>query len=250
MPDQLVPEWRDINATRRYPFGDEVTLRSSQGDVISDSAFVDAKLFPVGGGARQYISSIVKDVDLLTFSISDETAADLGSGSATLSSSPATIELSDQYGRSSGVLVPGPQGLSTFAGWSDGTYTFSLEATELVSSVVVPVPDSGVRAIIAGDLLFSGDVWLYGKDGVVLTEEDGNVRIDVVGDPLYLRKACDEENSELTYRRFLQTINGFGPDLYGGFLFFASDELVEDPAIKFEPIDGGLKVKLVATVIN
>jgi hypothetical protein len=75
----------------------------------------------------------------------------------------------------------------------------------------------------AGEL-FAGDVWLVGEDGVVLRrDDDGSLRIDIIGDPFAARKLCADESASdaeievLSPYCPIKKLNGVEPDDQGNF---------------------------------
>jgi hypothetical protein len=240
----IFPEWRDENRNRKYPFSDTATLVSDDSLELPEAAFFDARLYPVGGGARQHLSAVIVDVGVLTFEVSDEVRV-RGTGEFSQVSPEETIFLFDGYGRPAGVLVCDPDQLSTLLGWAPGRHAFSVAASEFVSSVVVPVPERNVSAfVLQSEDAFFGDVWLVGGDGVVLREDGADVvRVDVVGDPYYTRRACDKEPTAVYTPRFLKRINGMRPDALGNFIF-SPGSAREDNVLRIEPEYGGLHIFL------
>ena len=73
--------------------------------------------------------------------------------------------------------------------------------------------------------LFTQDVLLVGDNGIVLrqdAEDPEVIRVDVVGDPLFIRKNCTEVE-RFTTPNFLRTINGCPPDSDGNFNLTVGD---------------------------
>lgn len=218
-------DWRVENAHRRYPFADDVTLTNIAGLVIPDTLFLDARLYPIGGGPRQFISSVVKEDSIITFNISDRTS-DLASAAYSEVDIPENGEVAvyDTYGRPAGVLVSTEDMLRSFASIDAGAYTFTLGETAFATTVVIPQPSLGVRGFLlpSGDVV-SGDTWLVGEDGIVLRrEDDGSIRVDAVGDPFAEQKLCTEEETSEAQQRApycpIRTINGIAPDEAGNIL--------------------------------
>jgi hypothetical protein len=225
----LFPEWRDETKQLRYPFADSAALTNGVLE-IPNWLFLDGRLYPIGGGTRFYISKIVKAADVVTFTLSDETA-ELATASYDISAVPANGELVfvDSYGRPAGMLLSASQYLSIFGAMGQGTYAFDIDDTEFAAIVATPQPDAGVRGVVTddGDVL-TGEVWLVGENGVVLREEDGAVRVDIVGDPFADRALCEAEEPQddpeegggeavLDPYCPVMTINKYAPDRYGNF---------------------------------
>ena len=226
MPTEIRhPEWRDSHATTKYPFIDSATLVSDDGEVILEGVFLDASLYPFGAAKGLYIASIERTIEnKVVITLVDSSGFDQCSGSFVLDelntvdqddmafsqvgkfTSPCSplsdedddylIRFVDTKGYSAGIVVANLTMLKTFVGWSIGVHRFSPEATEFAASVVVPTPDVGVRGfeLSNGDIV-TGEVWFYGEQGVTLscskdTQDNQIVRVDVVGDPLFVRANC------------------------------------------------------------
>ena len=226
----LFPEWRDETKQLKYPFADRASLTNSTLEIPS-WLFLDGRLYPIGGGSRFYISKITKVADVVTFTLSDETA-ELATASYDISAIPASGELvfTDSYGRPAGMLLSASQYLAIFGAMSQGTYEFDIDATEFAATVTIPQPDVGVRGVVTddGDVL-TGELWLVGENGVVLREEDGAIRVDVVGDPFANRALCEAEEPQddpeegeaepaLAPYCPVLTINKYPADRYGNFI--------------------------------
>lgn len=222
----LFPEWRDETKQIRYPFADSAACTNGALE-LPPWLFLDGRLYPVGGGARLHISKITKVASTVTFTLADETT-ELATAAYDVASPPANGELifTDKYGRPAGMLLSAADRLSVFGAMGQGTYEFTVEQTEFAATVAVPQPNYGVRGIITdeGEIL-TGDVWLVGERGVVLHEEDGAIRVDIVGDPFASRAVCAEEEQQdndvpddaLDPYCPIMTINGYSPDSYGVF---------------------------------
>jgi hypothetical protein len=137
--------------------------------------------------------------------------------------------------------VDGSSPLNELAAWTVGTHTFTQAATEFVATVVIPAAEPGVRGLLTEqNELLTGDVWLVGNAGVVLSAVDpSTIRVDVVGVPLFKRFVCAPQ-TEFPTKKFLKTINGCGPDPYGNFTITSTEKSVDHPAIRVYPINGTL----------
>jgi hypothetical protein len=155
------------------------------------------------------------------------------------------VALTDNFDRPAGVLVSEPLRLSRFGSWPVGRHSFLPGSTEFVASCCIPTPEPGVRGLLdpSGNLL-TGDVWLVGDRGVVLRAEDGNIRVDIVGDPLFVRAQCFPENRFQT-PNYLKTINHCGPDQYGNFNFNVGTKYVPDPVLRVSPSAGQVQISAV-----
>jgi hypothetical protein len=192
------PEFRDEYQQSNYPFGDACSLLSTGGKSLGQSTFVDASIHPLGVQNAVYLSSVVISGNIAYFYLSEVDNAVVAYGSTNVLTPDNVINLLDAYGRPAGVLVGTSTSLAVFQTWDIGTYEFESDATEFIPSTVLPMPDIGVRSILTeDDDVFLGDVWLVGKDGVVLREDNGAIRVDIVRVPRKLRgKALRKDDQQ------------------------------------------------------
>jgi hypothetical protein len=249
----LFPEWRDETKQIKYPFSDYATMTNGVLE-LPNWLFLDARFYPIGGTGRFYISKISKIIDTVTFTLADDTG-DLATGSYIVATPPdnGEIAFTDDYNRPVGLLLTDSVYLGLFGAMGQGIYEFTADQSELTSSVVIPQPNTVVRGIVtADDDIFTGDVWLVGEKGVVLREEDGNIRVDVVGDAFATRALCETEEpleegegSVLTPYCPVMTINGYPPDQYGNFEFSVGSNESITTILRIVPSSGGtLRVEL------
>lgn len=227
----LFPEFRDEQEASRYPFADSASLQSDADETIqiAPDTFIDASFFIIGGYQRVYISSIVIAPQSITINVGDEELSVRVTSSYNPLSPPAdgVLLFADQYGRPAGMLLSSSTALARFSGWGTGTYTFDIDQTEFVGSVVIPANEPGVRAIRPETKQFlTGDIWLVGDQGVVLRQDGpGVIRIDIIGVPLFRRFLCEpQQGAYFPNKQYLKTINGCGPDEFGNFTFTATDQ--------------------------
>lgn len=214
------PEWRDSHDPTKYPFSQTATLQSDTGNVVLEGAFLDAALYPVGGGAELYLSRVVVQPETVTLYIGDPNNATLASGTFDTAAPPAELCLFDVYGRPAGLLVSSSERLALFAAWAVGEHSFISTDTPFVARCCMPVPDVGFRGFeLASGEIVTDDIWLVGENGVVLTHEQATapddcsgagttsevIRIDIVGDPLFKRKLCADDGAFET-PRFLRQL--------------------------------------------
>lgn len=242
----LFPEVRDENDFSRYPFADTASLESDDEQVIPPETFIDAAVYPIGGRERMFIQSIDIRSRLVTINISDPRGAVLCSGSFDPLDPPHNIPLTDAYDRAAGMLISEPLRLSIFSSWPVGSHPFSLGASEFAASVTIPTPEIGVRGIMteAGDLL-TGDIWIVGDNGVVVRKDgEGIIRVDIVGDPLFVRRLCAPQDL-FTTPRFITTVNDCPPDALGNYNLTVGNHTSPNTIIRILPVDGGLKIEAV-----
>jgi hypothetical protein len=255
MPERRIfPEFRDEYAGTLYPFLDTASLICiPTGQQIDRDLFLDAALHPIGveQGAL-YISNINIQSRRAHISIADRTRREKASVTFDPVATDDVLRLTDDWGRPAGVLVSDPLRLARFSAWAFGDHKFEPEATMFVPSCVIPTPEVGVRGILteAGDL-FTGDVLLVGDNGVIVRQDGENpdtIRVDIVGDPLFLRKLC-EPISLFTPPNFIRTINGCPPDEYGNFHLVVGDHLNDETIVRIYAGDQGLVIEAVGNTV-
>ena len=248
MPEKvLFPEWRNEQTKSKYPFADSATLNNGT-DFIPKSLFVDARLFVIGGGARQFISQVTVATEGVYIYISDENEEIIASGYVELASITGTVELLDAYERPAGVLVGEVSQLATLASWAAGDHTFEIDETEFTATVVVPQPQIGVRGFLVEGKLFAGDAWIVGEQGVFLTLDGEYIRVDIVGDPLARQRFCEQVFS-YDQPWFIRTITGYTSDEYGDFKIMAGSQLASDTVLRIEQRKNGIGFKLVGKIL-
>lgn len=270
MPEAvLYPEWRKQNESTRYPFSDNASLINSENRVLVEGTFLDAALYPIGGGVGLYLSKVVVEHEHVTLTIGDATRKELATGSFSLFSADDSVALEDAYGRPAGILVSESSRLGIFQAWGVGTHTFLRPQTEFAATVCFPTPEVGVRGIVLEDgSLFVGDVWLVGSDGVVfrsdeaITQENcgapttsiSALRFDVVGDPLFRRQLC-QPNSLFNTPRFVKTLRIIAgnrtidliPDDRGEMQIVGNNYLADDTVLRISVLPTGLRVGAVGS---
>lgn len=249
----LYPQFRDEQSDSRYPFSDRATLLSSERKLdIGRATFIDASLYAIGGDKQAYISAIVVGPQSVTIQIGDSGNKNRASVTYNPADPPESgvLTLADSYGRPAGMLLSSSTALAIFGSWPFETHTFKQANAEFVSSVVIPAKEAGVRAVKTptGSLL-TGDVWLVGDQGIVLRAvDDRTIRVDVVGEPLFVRHLCSAANlfSQPTFVKTL-TVNGIscGPDAYGNFIFTATGHEASDTILRVYTQDGNVKIDTV-----
>jgi hypothetical protein len=250
MAQQLkFPEWRDEARDTKYPFSDSATL--TNGSVtLPKSLLLDARLYPIGGGPRVFLSTMRLSADrTVRLGISAEGTGELASTTMSLDDVPVNGELAleDAFGRPAGIFVSEEEALAALSAFPQGAHTFEIFQTEFVATVVVPQPHLGVRGFLLDDgNVIAGDALLVGEDGVVLREEEGGIRVDVLGDPLGRRKLClTEENTDLGRYCPLLTINEIPPNENGNFDLLPSSNRALNSVLRIEPLGDGLQIRAV-----
>lgn len=271
----VYPTYYEESVDAAYPF--ESGSTRTNGEVsIEDDVFVDGRLFPPDGRHDVYISSI-KVGDEVVITLSDGGGV-LGTGAFNRNAPPEYVSFNTDTGIHLGILQgcvirdapadPIKRGLHKLAGWSDGEYTFSPSATRLAATVVVPQPQDCVRAIqLDSGALFFDDVYLVGENGVQLTNPsekfvsssssgialqrgrrfDNVILVDIVGDPLYVRRGCAGESVVTDRDVLIESLvfkgNTISPDDTGGInLMVATQDVSDAPALRVTPVDYGLEV--------
>lgn len=280
MPSQVRhPEWRSSLDDTKYPFSPVVSLQNAAGTVIPPDVFIDAHLYPIGGVDGTYLSKVVVSSGHITLHIGDDGSESIATAEIITNkleqyvstSGDAIIQLKDVYQRPAGVLVSTAIRLAIFAGFGEGEHTFTKAQTEFLATVCMPTPEIGVRGVILPDgSVITGDVWLVGGPGVILsyldTEVAGNcnaasveyptIRVDAVGDPLFLRRLCEIENPNpdadlFLTPKFIKTINVVNadsgesasweavPDAHGQLFIQGNDSLASKTSLRVRTTSEG-----------
>jgi len=260
-------EWRKSLEATKFPFSHLASLQNDAGDTLLEGTFLDASLYPIGGTARMYLSRVTVAADMVTLVIGDTETTDRASCSFDPADPPSELRLLDSYDRPAGVLVSEPVRLAVFAGWSIGDHEFFPTSTPFVARCCLPAPEIGVRGfeLETGEVI-TGDVWLVGGDGVVLSsssewipaEGDGAgtyaevIRIDIVGEPLFKRKSCQDDGL-FQSPRFLQqlrfNVGGAeyicGPDARGNINITAASVSAADTVLRVRAVPAGMCIEIV-----
>lgn len=259
------PEFRASLESTTYPFVPTASLHNGQVGFL-EGTFLDAHLYAVNSSGRCYISQVVVQSDQFTIYVGDATDATRLSAVSPIPLTQGVLQLVDGYGRPSGVLVSEPSRLALLAAWGLGTHVFEQAQTEFCITCQMPIPDTGVSGfrLESGEIL-SGRIWLIGEDGVMLrtertTDAAGNnwwlLRVDVVGDPLYLQRLCDDASLFVPVNP-IRTIrvchNGNFlydclPDEYGNFNIQMNDALAADAALRIRTISDGVVFQVEGSV--
>lgn len=264
----LYPAWREYNGPTNYPFVDTATLRNDSGIFIPEGAILDAVLYPVGGGSLLRLSKVVVTQQSVTVYVGDETNDELCSGELQFDNANDELRLQDAYGRPAGLLVSEVNQLLTFLAWPPGTHAFTYAQAGFTLDVCIPAAEPAVRGFLLDDgSLMTGDVWLVGDDGIVLTLESSPVLtegcdatsdepayptivVNIVGDPLFRRRLCGGLFSApqflrtITVRRDCRQIICY-PDATGDFKMTVGHSAAPDTVLRIRHTGGGLRIEAV-----
>lgn len=251
----LVPEWRDENKDSRYPFSDASTLEGTGGILLDKDLFLDAIIYAIGGEGPFYLRSMQNNSGIVTVTINNATNTSEIIGTVDPLTNNKGVPLFDTNGRPSGLLVYDTERAVRLQGWSTNLIDFG-ETAQFVASTVIPLPDNHLSGFILPDgTVVTGEVWLFGENGIVVRQEnDGAIRFDFVGDPLFKRKLCDTGSETALFEtpNFIKTINGIPADVYGNFLLTANSELAGDSILRIYPnsAENVVKIELVGQTLE
>ena len=241
-------EWRDQVKPTKYPFTDTSTLLTSDNLSFDRESVYDASFYIINWNSRLFLTSIEVYSDpnkLVRLNIGDVSTNKAAYADIDPFNIPEIIRFEDTMGRQAGIMVVDPVSLSFLQSWSLGAHTFRANA-EFVPSVVTPMPAGYVTSLKdANGNYISGDVWLVGDNGVVLRSEGDQIRVDIVGDPLFKRREYDDPDMFPT-PRFIKTINNYEPDDYGDFKIVVGDYQARDTILRIYPDPSlpGLRIEL------
>ncbi len=256
MPQIRHPQWREEHVGNRYPFEDGASLTNADGEQISQDAVIDASLYPLGASGQLYLSRIVVQPDVVRISVGDAVLQEFCYGELT-SVTDTQVTLQDAEGRPAGILLLDNLQAAKWFEWAPGEHAFEPSQTPFVAAVCMPLPETrGLTQIVLDDgNVVTGPALLVGKDGVVLACEQAGgrtvVRINVVGDPLFLRKACSPGLFETPrfIRRIVFQKGGVtipvGPGSVGDVTMLATSVITPDTILRIHPTNEGAQVELV-----
>jgi hypothetical protein len=271
----LHPQWRDEYEPTTYPFGDWATLRNDAGVFIPEGAFLDASFYIVGGGSRIRLSKVIVADQVVDFYIGDDSTDELCHGQILIAEGADNVIFNDSYGRPAGIAVSTSERLLSFQTWTIGTHQFTFEQTGFVAGVSIPIPNTRFRGFILDDgSVVTGDIWLVGDDGIVLSheeisEEDDNncmsstapsqaghyIRVDVVGDPLFLQRFCAGSPptprllKTITFQRGTERLV-VTPDAQGEIKLLVGRPNAESTILRIKPVNGSLRIETVGTLLQ
>jgi hypothetical protein len=213
-------EWRNQNEQINYPFDDEATLTNEDGATIDRSLFVDARLYPVGGDYSLYLRRVSVSEDTVRFYLAVAGEVEIAYAELDLLAIPSNglVPVVDLLGRPAGVLVSSQAALTTVAGaFNSGDTIFAEGTTQFAPTVVVPMPDAGIRGFVTddGDEVY-GPVFLIGEQGIVLSASGNVIRVDALGNAFAKHEDCQEQDPLAPFCG-IKTINLISPDEFGDF---------------------------------
>lgn len=267
---QLFPEWRAEQTLTGFPFTQRASLTNGQ-RTIQKGLLTDAMLYPIGGGARIYLSGVTITHTTVTVTVGDETTEELASGNFPLVNPPDQVALTDPQDRPAGLLVSTSAQLSTLQAWGVGSWAFKPDETEFCPAACAPTPATGLQGVLLPDgTVLTGDVWLVGSDGVVLTATTLTVpgagpnppqtiqaiRVDIVGDPLVRRRLCSGM-ALFSTPQFIKTIRvtspagtvDVAPDALGGFQLTGNNAAASDTVLRVVTTPGGVALHAVGSTV-
>jgi hypothetical protein len=246
MEKQSFSEWKDKNSLIKYPFTDFATLTNNS-VFIPNNLFYDAKFFTYEGLQNQYISKVSLTADVCTVAISDS-SLELCYAEFDLTDIPNHLTFIDTFGRESGVMLSSSDNLSLLRSWGVGDHTFSYNQTAIAASCLIPTQKTGILGFVTEDgSIFSRDVTFVGCDGVKLSKDaSGFLRIDIIGEPLFLRKIAALEGEEFENPKFIGSVAGRIPDDNGNiFIVVGSSNDVSSPILRISSRDNTLKYEFI-----
>jgi len=213
-------EWRNQAEQVNYPFATDATLVNSSGVAFDPDLFDDARLYPVGGDYALYLRRVEVAEEYVRFHLAVLEGVELAYGHLDLLNIPANgqVPVYDLFGRPAGVFVSSQSKLEGVAGrFPGGDTLFEQEETNFAPTVIVPMSDVGVRGFVTDDdEAVYGPVFLVGEQGIVLSVEDGAIRVDALGNPFAKHEDCQNQDPLPPYCP-IKTINRIGPDENGDF---------------------------------
>lgn len=218
---------------------------SVSGIKIPSPAFLDARIYTLGGENDQYISSIRVTSSSVYIAVSDRALGEVAVGEL---KDGDTLYLFDSFDRPSGVIKLNANILRTA-----DKIPFDLEFTPVglsfCGSCVVPQPDTGVTGLLSDNHLMYGDVTLIGEEGVVLKRSGNDIKVHIIGDRLSVRRACEKDDPDWEPPRPIKEIVVNGdisllPDEFGNISLFGGANEAEDNVIRITPTETGISIKI------
>ena len=245
------PDYREEFRGTRYPFVPSATLKSPELTLPID-VIIDAHLYPLNGNSRYYLSEIRVSQTSVVFVIGDDRSRQLAEGVYPLDGSKNLVALKSSGDTPAGVLLIDTENAASLSGLPLGNYAFDTRSTEFCVKCHVPITNNGLTGFLLPDgQIVSGEVWLYGEDGVILSVEDDNeIHVNVVGDPLFLQKFCDEIPPRMPIKLIRvkhDTGEYYCNVQHGSFTIQVNNDATENPALRVTGNDQGLYIWMAGT---
>lgn len=221
----IFPQFREEQKDSKYPFEDGTNMTAKGlSATVPNNVFIDASIYAVGGGGQAHIESFTISGTELSIVVTTTQPRVVLTAATSLSSFDGNLILTDEYGRSAGVLILGSDAPGFFSSVPADRYEFKSDALVFVAACFIPVSAARVTGVRINEKeVLHGDVALIGENGVTVRNVSRNsfedrIRVDVVGVPLFKRKNCDNEELSPPAQKFLTTINDCPPDEFGNFI--------------------------------
>jgi len=186
-------EWRNLNASRNYPFLDSSTLSFSSG-FLPQSWIVDARIYARGNYASEqpcYVSRVTRTDAMVALQLSSAAGDVLGEAKIEFGSTKEQISIFDSEGVLGGCLVIDPSKSFLLQSVDEGQYELTPEAATFLPAVCEYLPKNQVQSLNEK----SGDITLTGNEGIRVDRLDSNtIKISVLGDPHFTRYECVDPN--------------------------------------------------------
>lgn len=237
MAKKIARSAENVNELSRYPFADT----ASPDLVIPLSRLInDARVYAFDLAPPVFLSELV--VKTGGFAV---TFRGGGTGRAIGSyhyGDGGIVRLRDLFGRPAGILDLEDEA-RVLRGWGTRTYSFQSDQTELACGTVIPMPTHVVTGLRTPDgTVFYGDVTLFGERGVVLRDEEGLARVDIIGDPAAELRFCVSDETEIPIT--LRSINGYHGSQLRNFDILNGFGEADDTALRVVPILGGMSLSV------
>lgn len=251
---EFLRELQDTN----YPFAANAT-RTNGVSQLSQTVFTDCSFYPATSVGNLFLSRVIVSTSDLRLVIGDRQTSDLLVGTVAAPVTGNRITLRDKQNRPAGLILSDPTNLGVLFALGLGTHAFTREQTEFCASCHVPLPVPPVAGfqLPDGDIV-SGEVWLVGSGGVVVSAlpvgSETQVRVDLVGDPLFLQRLCgiSEFNPAVPVRR-IRVVNGIEgtPPVYecdatptGNFALQMNNALAANTALRVHTTATGIVIEV------
>jgi hypothetical protein len=237
-----------------YPFTPSSSLTNGL-VTLSPTVFTDCALYPALATTTLYLTKVSVSYTSLEFYLGTEEIPEMLTGTVALPVSVAAVTLFDQYERVGGLLTFEQAQLGIIAAWGEGDHLFTRAQTEFCVSCHQLQPGKGLAGFRLPDgTVVTGEVWFVGGDGVVLRRDGSDIRVDVVGDPLFLQKTCNdlELYQPVHPIRKIRVINGdftfeCTPSTAGNFSISMNNALVENAALRVHTTELGVMFELLGS---